>query len=116
MHVFSQYPKRERRAKKAPLTYSSKMKLNDLIFAAHDAPRAIDRIREQPCKKTSLVNGVDMSNDALFQPFKLKGLTLPNRVVMPPMTRSFSPGGIPTDEVAHYYRRRAEGRVGLIVS
>lgn len=57
-----------------------------------------------------------MSNDALFQPFKLKGLTLPNRVVMAPMTRSFSPGGIPTDEVAHYYRRRAEGRVGLIVS
>jgi 2,4-dienoyl-CoA reductase-like NADH-dependent reductase (Old Yellow Enzyme family) len=54
--------------------------------------------------------------DALFQPFKLKSLTLPNRVVMAPMTRSFSPGGVPTDEVAAYYRRRAENNVGLIIS
>lgn len=57
-----------------------------------------------------------MSIDVLFRPFKLKGLTLPNRVVMAPMTRSFSPGGIATDAVAQYYRRRAEGMVGLIVS
>lgn len=57
-----------------------------------------------------------MSSDVLFRPFKLKGLTLPNRVVMAPMTRSFSPGGIPTDDVAQYYRRRAEGAVGLIIS
>ena len=52
----------------------------------------------------------------LFQPFQLKGLTLPNRIVMAPMTRSFSPGGIPGDNVAAYYRRRAEGAVGLIVT
>ena len=57
-----------------------------------------------------------MSSDVLFRPFKLKGLTLPNRVVMAPMTRSFSPGGIPTGDVAQYYRRRAEGAVGLIIS
>ena len=57
-----------------------------------------------------------MSSDALFRPFKLKGLNLPNRVVMAPMTRSFSPGGIPTEDVARYYRRRAEGAVGLIIS
>ena len=50
-----------------------------------------------------------MSSGALFRPFKLKGLNLPNRVVMAPMTRSFSPGGIPTEDVARYYRRRAEG-------
>ena len=52
----------------------------------------------------------------LFQPFDLKGLHLPNRVVMAPMTRSFSPGGQPGDNVAAYYRRRAEGEVGLIVT
>jgi 2,4-dienoyl-CoA reductase-like NADH-dependent reductase (Old Yellow Enzyme family) len=32
------------------------------------------------------------------------------------MTRSFSPGGIPTDNVAGYYKKRAEGEVGLIIS
>ena len=57
-----------------------------------------------------------MSSDVLFRPFKLKGLNLPNRVVMAPMTRSFSPGGIPTEDVAQYYRRRAEGKVGFIIS
>ena len=57
-----------------------------------------------------------MSIDVLFRPFKFKGLSLPNRVVMAPMTRSFSPGGVATEDVAQYYRRRAEGMVGLIIS
>jgi len=54
--------------------------------------------------------------ETLFRPFQLKGLTLPNRIVMAPMTRSHSPGGIPGPNVAAYYRRRAEGGVGLIVT
>ncbi len=57
-----------------------------------------------------------MSVDALFRPFQVKSLELPNRIVMAPMTRSFSPGGVPTADVAAYYRRRAEGGVGLIVT
>jgi 2,4-dienoyl-CoA reductase-like NADH-dependent reductase (Old Yellow Enzyme family) len=57
-----------------------------------------------------------MSLDSLFQPFQVKTLKLPNRVVMAPMTRSFSPGGVPTAQVADYYRRRAEAGVGLIIS
>ena len=57
-----------------------------------------------------------MASDVLFTPFTFKGLTLPNRVVMAPMTRSFSPGGVATEEVAAYYRRRAENQVGLIIT
>ena len=57
-----------------------------------------------------------MSVDALFRPFRLKSLDLPNRIVMAPMTRSHSPGGVPGPDVAAYYRRRAEAGVGLIVS
>ena len=57
-----------------------------------------------------------MAIDVLFRPFTYKGLNLPNRVVMAPMTRSFSPNGIVTEDVAQYYRRRAEGAVGLIIS
>src|ERR1700676_2096936 len=53
---------------------------------------------------------------ALFTPFSIKSLTLPNRIVMAPMTRSFSPDGVPGPDVAAYYRRRAEGGVGLIVT
>jgi 2,4-dienoyl-CoA reductase-like NADH-dependent reductase (Old Yellow Enzyme family) len=55
-------------------------------------------------------------SDVLFQPFKIKSLTLKNRIVMAPMTRSFSPDGVPTAEVAAYYERRAANDVGLIVS
>ncbi|MHA4806760.1 NADH:flavin oxidoreductase [Flavitalea flava] len=57
-----------------------------------------------------------MQTDSLFQPFHLKSLHLKNRIVMAPMTRSFSPKGVPGENVAGYYRRRAEGEVGLILS
>ncbi|WIX01975.1 NADH:flavin oxidoreductase [Pseudomonas sp. AR5] len=53
---------------------------------------------------------------ALFQPFELGSLRLPTRVVMAPMTRSFSPNGVPTDAVVDYYRRRAAAGVGLIIT
>lgn len=53
---------------------------------------------------------------ALFSPFEHRSLELANRFVMAPMTRTRSPGGVPTDEVVAYYRRRAEHGVGLIVT
>lgn len=52
----------------------------------------------------------------LFAPFTSRGLTLPNRIVMAPMTRGFSPNGVPTPDVAAYYARRAAADVGLILS
>ncbi len=53
---------------------------------------------------------------ALFQPYRMGELELPTRIVMAPMTRSFSPGGVPGADVAAYYRRRAENAVGLILT
>ena len=52
----------------------------------------------------------------LFEPFQSARLTLPNRIVMAPMTRNMAPGGVPGQANADYYRRRAEGGVGLILS
>ncbi|MYL70601.1 12-oxophytodienoate reductase [Halobacillus litoralis] len=52
----------------------------------------------------------------LFETFTSDKLNLPNRTVMAPMTRGFSPGNIPNEEVAAYYRRRAENEVGLIIT
>jgi 2,4-dienoyl-CoA reductase-like NADH-dependent reductase (Old Yellow Enzyme family) len=57
-----------------------------------------------------------MTATRLSSPISLAGLALPNRFVMAPMTRFRSPGGVPTPEVAAYYRRRAENGVGLIVT
>jgi 2,4-dienoyl-CoA reductase-like NADH-dependent reductase (Old Yellow Enzyme family) len=53
---------------------------------------------------------------SLFRPFRLRTLELENRVVMAPMTRNMAPEGVPGPANAAYYRRRAEGGVGLILS
>jgi 2,4-dienoyl-CoA reductase-like NADH-dependent reductase (Old Yellow Enzyme family) len=57
-----------------------------------------------------------MSVESLFKPFTVKSLHMKNRIVMAPMTRSFSPEGVPGKNVADYYARRAQGDVGLILS
>ncbi|MEF2976121.1 NADH:flavin oxidoreductase [Subtercola sp. YIM 133946] len=51
----------------------------------------------------------------LFTPFHSGALTLSNRFVMAPMTRAQSPNGVPGDDVAQYYARRAP-HLGLIVT
>ncbi|MFF7261868.1 NADH:flavin oxidoreductase [Streptomyces sp. NPDC008159] len=54
--------------------------------------------------------------DVLSRPTVINGLTVPNRIVMAPMTRNFSPNGVPGPDVASYYGRRAAAGVGLIVT
>jgi N-ethylmaleimide reductase len=51
----------------------------------------------------------------LFTPYRLGSLELPNRIVMPPMTRArAASGNVPTALMAEYYAQRA--CAGLIVS
>jgi 2,4-dienoyl-CoA reductase-like NADH-dependent reductase (Old Yellow Enzyme family) len=54
--------------------------------------------------------------EVLFTPTRIGSLELHNRIAMAPMTRAMSPGGEPGEDVARYYRRRAEGGVGLIIT
>ncbi|MDB1090190.1 NADH:flavin oxidoreductase [Streptomyces sp. ACA25] len=56
------------------------------------------------------------AENILVRPFSLGSLTLRNRIAMAPMTREFSPGGVPGADVAEYYARRAAGGVGLIIT
>lgn len=53
-------------------------------------------------------------NLPLFTEWKLGRITLKNRVVMAPMTRSRSPGNVPADFVATYYAQRATA--GLLIT
>ena len=52
----------------------------------------------------------------LFEEYRLGRTVMPNRIVMSAMTRSFCPDGVPGSDVADYYRRRAEGGAGLIIT
>ena len=54
--------------------------------------------------------------EALYQPISIGKLKLSNRIAMAPMTRGFSPNGVPGADVVGYYRRRAENQVGLIIT
>lgn len=52
--------------------------------------------------------------DPLFTPFNCGSLTMANRFVMSPMTRNFSPDGVPGAGMAAYYARRAH--MGLVIT
>lgn len=52
----------------------------------------------------------------LFSSFEVGSLKLPNRIVMAPMTRNMSPGNVANADSAEYYRRRAAGGTGLIIT
>ncbi len=57
------------------------------------------------------------SSSLAFRPWEHGGLRLRNRIVMAPMTRrKAADDGIPTAAIVEYYRRRAAGEVGLIIS
>ncbi|WP_342660112.1 NADH oxidase [Rhodococcus ruber] len=54
--------------------------------------------------------------EPLYNDFSVSSLKLRNRFVMAPMTRENSPGGIPTVDNMEYYRERAAGGVGMIIT
>ncbi|RAG82637.1 12-oxophytodienoate reductase [Streptacidiphilus pinicola] len=65
---------------------------------------------------TTAASATSRAAEILSRPIALNGLTVPNRIAMAPMTRMFSPGGVPGEDVRSYYARRAGAGVGLIVT
>ncbi len=53
---------------------------------------------------------------ALYTPFQLGRLTLPNRFVLPGMQRQWCEDGTPLPKLGEYYRRCVEGGVGLVIT
>ncbi|WP_432138824.1 MULTISPECIES: NADH:flavin oxidoreductase [unclassified Streptomyces] len=65
---------------------------------------------------TTAESAASRAAELLSRPVEINGMTVPNRIVMAPMTRMFSPGGVPGEDVRSYYARRAAAGVGLIVT
>lgn len=57
----------------------------------------------------------DVALQPLLEPATVAGLQLRNRFAMAPMTREFSPDGVPDGDVVAYYARRAAS-VGLLIT
>jgi N-ethylmaleimide reductase len=53
-------------------------------------------------------------NSMLFTPTQLGSLSLKNRIVMAPLTRSRAIGNLPNELMVQYYRLRADA--GLIIT
>ncbi|MEV6590432.1 NADH:flavin oxidoreductase [Streptomyces acidicola] len=69
-----------------------------------------------PASPATPASPASRAAEILSRPVSINGLTVPNRIAMAPMTRQFSPGGIPGENVVSYYARRAAAGVGLIVT
>ncbi|MBZ6111022.1 NADH:flavin oxidoreductase [Streptomyces olivaceus] len=72
--------------------------------------------RRSPHVTATPVESASRAARLLARPTTINGLTVPNRIAMAPMTRMFSPGGIPGEDVVSYYGRRAAAGVGLVVT
>ncbi|MHA6882702.1 alkene reductase [Ralstonia pseudosolanacearum] len=68
----------------------------------------------QPSPPVPHTGSVPSQSPALFTAYDLSGLTLPNRIVMAPMTRARAPDTIPPEQMALYYAQRAGA--GLIIT
>ncbi|WP_407646328.1 oxidoreductase [Henriciella litoralis] len=54
--------------------------------------------------------------DPLFQPLQVRDLEIRGRLTMAPMTRNYSPDGVPPDFAVEFYGRRADHDLGLVVT
>jgi anthraniloyl-CoA monooxygenase len=61
-------------------------------------------------------HGTGQVSPPMFQPFTLRGLTLPNRVVVSPMDMYRSPDGLPTDFHLVHLGSKALGGAGLVMT
>ncbi|MFA7669464.1 MAG: hypothetical protein WCX93_08970, partial [Burkholderiaceae bacterium] len=57
---------------------------------------------------------VDLS--PLFQPFRLKNITLKTRFIMPAMNRGWIVDGLPSEKYGPYYASRVERGVALVIT
>ncbi len=56
-----------------------------------------------------------MKYNKLFSPITINGMELKNRVLMPAINHIYTPEGLPNERFTEYYKKRAEGGVGLII-
>jgi len=86
------------------------MKLRDAGFLEKAEAEFYDRYKRQTSR--------DVAGDKptpMFTPLDLRGLTIPNRVVMAPMAQYCAEDGDPTDWHFTHYTARAIGGAGLII-
>jgi len=94
------------------MTRSKAITYDDLALRAPDFVREVDALfaREAAGNEPP----ADAPRPPMFQPFRLRGMQLANRVVVSPMCQYSAVDGLPTDWHLVHYGARATGGAGLV--
>jgi anthraniloyl-CoA monooxygenase len=96
------------------MTRSKAITYDNLALRAPEFVRKVDRLVAHEAREQGLAADELRPAAPMFQPFRLRGLTLANRVVVSPMCQYSAEDGLPNDWHLVHYGSRAVGGAGLM--
>ena len=96
------------------MTRSKAITYDNLALRAPEFVREADKLVAREVRKLGFDADTAQPVPPMFQPFRLRGMTLPNRVVVSPMDQYSAADGLPTDWHMVHYGARAIGGAGLM--
>jgi anthraniloyl-CoA monooxygenase len=96
------------------MTRSKAITYDNLALRAPEFVNEVDRLVAQETREHGFETDVTRPIPPMFQPFKLRGMTLQNRVVVSPMCQYSATDGVPNDWHLAHYGARAIGGAGLL--
>jgi anthraniloyl-CoA monooxygenase len=96
------------------MTRSKAITYDDLALRAPEFVKEADRVVARDVRALGFPADDKNPRAPMFQPFRLRGLTLENRVVVSPMCQYSSQDGMPNDWHLVHYGSRAIGGAGLM--
>jgi anthraniloyl-CoA monooxygenase len=96
------------------MTRSKAITYDNLALRAPEFVRQADRVVARDVRALGFPADVEKPLAPMFQPFRLRGLTLQNRVVVSPMCQYSALDGLPNDWHLVHYGSRAIGGAGLM--
>src|SRR5947209_14828002 len=96
------------------MTRSKPITYDNLVLRAPEFVVEVDKRVAEDVRRQGFVVDVVKPTVPMFQPFRLRGMTLNNRVVVSPMDQYSAVDGMPTDWHLVHLGSRATGGAGLI--
>jgi anthraniloyl-CoA monooxygenase len=108
-HVRRFWPMHPTRFAFGVMTRSKAIGYDDLTLRAPDFVQDVDALFARESAENEI-----LSRPPMFQPFRLRGMRLANRVVVSPMCQYSAQDGLPTDWHLVHYGARVTGGAGLV--
>lgn len=96
------------------MTRSRAITYDNLALRAPDFVGEVDRLVARETRQRGFDVSMETPAVPMFQPLKLRGMTLPNRIVVSPMCQYSAKDGLPDDWHLVHYGSRAIGGAGLL--